>query len=473
MSFKKVQLNAPHLTLWLSEDNGLLFHEGKKELSQIEPISIALLMALDEGLTNEQALIELQQYSSLSKEQLKPSLAQVKALFKKTEEQHTYADGLYPELQSHLNQQPEPDSFCLKVANATFAITSDDEDLLNEIKELLAPVQIIAPNEVHFAIDIEIYKGNYLLVSNDIVVEEGLAQNQVMPVFIDRLQILAYQHSDYCFGFHGAALTNCHFRPELVSGSLEATSEAEVRHSRLVRETTSEAESRHSVLVTETINDFESKNMDPRMREEDDETVPSSSTTILLPGVSGAGKSTLTAELSTQNFAVYSDEIIALNDDFNLIGLSLPMAIKSGSWQHIANLYPELNTQPEWHRVDGRILKYIWPAHIAEHTESDIHQENGEPSSSLPELVSGSISTSHKTLLINPSYSKNASPKATKLSVTHTIALVTNGGYQLGVELTEERVEQLIRFCEQISAYQITYSSSEHAQQLVDQICEK
>ncbi|WNC71205.1 hypothetical protein RGQ13_13875 [Thalassotalea psychrophila] len=600
MQFEKIQLNAPHLTLWLSEDKGLVFHQGQKELSQIEPISIALLIALDEGLTNEQAIIELQQHSNLSKEQLKPSLEQVKVLFKNTQEQRTYADGLYPELQNHIIQQPQQHAFCVKVASATFAITCDDERLLSEIKALLAPIQITTPNEVQFAIEIAIYKGNYLLISNDIVVEEGLKQNQVIPVFIDRLQILAYQHSDYCFGFHGAALTTMDYRLRVNDGGAREcdgagkySCETESRHSRLVRETTSEAS--------------EQKNMDPRIgsgillrstssvpgvvREEDgeergndDEGAPSSSflvpsssslspsslapnsscpsVTILLPGVSGAGKSTLTAELSKQNFSVYSDEIIALNNDFNLTTLALPMAIKSGSWQHIAKLYPEIVDQPEWHRVDGRILKYIWPEQIAgmdyrlrgndgeecgndeeergndgeecgngeeergndnggnchsqlvrettsealsSHSQlvrettsealsshsvidtdssneaqlkgidSDLRQEevDGAPSSSflVPNTLDEVPNTS--TFLLSPNYQKEATPNATQLSVVETIALVTNGGYQLGVELTPDRVDQLIQYCEKISAYQMTYANSEQAQQLVEQLCKQ
>ncbi|WOH38997.1 hypothetical protein RI844_07185 [Thalassotalea fonticola] len=492
MQFEKIQLNAPHLTLWLSENKGLVFHQGQKTLLQIEPISIALLIALDEGLTNQQAVIELQQHSNLTEQQLTQSLEQVKPLFKNTEGERSYADGLYPELQNHISQQPQQHSFCLTVANATFAITSDDEGLLNEIKALLTPIEITAPEEVHFAIHIEIYKGNYLLVSNDIVVEEGLSQQQVMPVFIDRLQILAYQHSDYCFGFHGAALTNRH-------------SQAQPCHSRLVRESTSEA---------------------------------SENTTILLPGVSGAGKSTLTAELSRQDFSVYSDEIIALNNDFNLTTLALPMAIKSGSWQHIAKLYPEIKSQPEWHRVDGRILKYIWPEHIAEKTEMDYRlrgndedegcgndeednrhslatnshsqvtnchsqapsrhsrlvrestSEAQEPKSMDPRMReddakdtrhSGDVmpnsfghrestETTNKTFLISPKFNKDATPKATKLTIIDTLKLVTEGGYQLGVELTEDRVEQLIDFCEHIQAYQITYASSEQAQHLINNL---
>ncbi|TRX57205.1 hypothetical protein [Thalassomonas sp. M1454] len=395
MQLEKVNLNIEHLSIWLSDTQGIVYHQGHKSLYRLEPLSLALLFALDDGINEQQTISELQQHSPLSAEQIAPSMQQVKALMVNDQIDRTYADGLYPEFNSHFKQQVKPGDFTLKVANSTFAITSQDHELLSHLKTLLAPITLNNEagdiTEVDFLFEIEHPNEIYTLYSNDQAVEENLTQEQVMPVLIDRLQILSYQQSPYTFGFHGAAL--------------------------------------------------ESINADNPHR-------------VLLPGISGAGKSTLTAELSKQGYQVFSDEIIAINDDHTLNTLELPMAIKSGSWQHIAKLYPEITTQPEWHRVDGRILKYIWPEQIA-------HNKTAE-------LVD--VQKSIKTLLISPNYQAGCEPQIKALSIIETIELVTNGGYQLGVELTEQRVEQLIDFCQSISAYQITYASSAQAQKIINEL---
>ncbi|KGJ94214.1 hypothetical protein [Thalassotalea sp. ND16A] len=406
MPFEKVNLNTPHLTLWLSSEQGLVFHQGQKSLSQLEPITIAILIALDEGLTDEQAIVELQQYSKLTTQQITPALAQVKALFDNSQEPRTYADGRYPELKPHHSQSVKKQDFCIQVANSTFVIQCANKTLEQDIQALLQPIQIKTEQlanqqRIDFIFEVKIEQGQYQLYSNNLLVEQDLKQNQVVPILIDRLQILSYQQSNYCFGFHGAALKNEH-------------------------------------------------------------------NTILLPGVSGAGKSTLTAELSKQNFQVYSDEIIALDNNFTLTSLALPMAIKSGSWQHIAELYPEIEKQKQWHRIDGRILKYIWPEHIAQ------NEVFGDDLGLACAIENGAChtNTTTQTLLLSPKYDKRATPKATKLTVSDTLKLVTEGGYQLGVELNEHTIEKLLDYCQHISTYQITYATSEQADNLVTALCQ-
>ncbi|MEW6996632.1 hypothetical protein AADZ86_02840 [Colwelliaceae bacterium BS250] len=473
MQIEKVNLNIQHLSIWLTATQGLVFHQGHKSLYMLEPLSLALLFALDEGINEQQTIAELQQHSPLTSEQIAPSLKQVKALMVNNQIERTYADGLYPELQGHLPQHAKADDFTIKVANSTFAITCQDKQLLKHITDLLAPIALQNEQneqneqgqenpvnqtiEVDFLLEIEHQNNIYTLYSNDQAVEENLSQNQVMPVLIDRLQILGYQQSDYTFGFHGAALTKA------ISKSKDPD----------LRQDDEGDSSRHSVLDTESPSEAQKQEI-----------------TLLLPGVSGAGKSTLTAELSKLNYQVYSDEIIAINNDLSLNVLALPMAIKSGSWQHIAKLYPEIETQPEWHRIDGRILKYIWPEQIAKPKSNEKNNNNGaenndcrgefihlkadtattdEISHNLQPGVNH-LTPNNKTLLISPKYQANTKPQTTPLSIIDTIALVTDGGYQLGAELTEHRVGQLIEFCKSISAYQITYANSEQSLAIIKQL---
>ena len=69
-------------------------------------LSIALLIALDEGNNKEQTLKQIQQHSGLTIEEITPSYEQVAPLLKYSEIETTYADGKYPELQNHFEQQP-------------------------------------------------------------------------------------------------------------------------------------------------------------------------------------------------------------------------------------------------------------------------------------------------------------------------------------------------------------------------------
>lgn len=455
---QQLPLYTEHLSLWLSDEQGLVFHHGLKSLFKLEPLSLALFIALDEGNNKQQTLKQIEQYSGLTEQQILPSFAQVSPLFKYQEVERSYKDGAYPELQSHFKQTPLKTDFIVQVAQSSFAISCVDDALFKQIKELLQPIQVcissLADEEVDFRFEIEQEKDStFSLYSNDMQVESNLTLKQVMPVFIDRLQILAYQQSDYCFGFHGGALVKKD--PDLRQDDDEIT--------RLSREGGNPQDNHDEI----TRRSFLSR----RSREGGNPQDNHTNKTILLPGVSGAGKSTLTAELSVRGYQVYSDEIIALNNQLNLTAIILPMAIKSGSWQLTESLYPEIANQTEWHRTDGRILKYIWPKQSVDLYEEQTNQCDNQES--VIEPTTENLADHKNTLLLSPKFDAGASPKATKLSIIDTLTLVTEGGYQLGVELSHERVEQLLHFCEQISAYQITYASSEQALSLMDELCQQ
>ncbi|WP_068546642.1 hypothetical protein [Thalassotalea crassostreae] len=425
MPYQRIQLNNQQLSVWLEEDNGIVFSNQTKSLLKLSPLSIALLFAFDEGLTFELAIKQVQDVSGLPSDQISAAAKQIKLLFteQSDQQQKTYADGKYPELKPHNKQKNPQTGFVVQVTNSLFCITSDCDFLHNELTKLLQPIILssqevssndtssdtssknkganspnLANPEIDFVLHIMVFDEGYALISNGLTVEEGLTQLQLVPILIDRLQILAYQQSDYCFGFHGAALVN---------------------------------------------------NQPTQERNEHN---PKLATTILLPGVSGAGKSTLASELSTKGYALYSDEIIAFDDNFKLLPLALPMAIKQGSWAHIAMLYPQLTEQTEWHRVDGRILKYIWPQQIAKITKAE------------------QVQTDTKTLMLCPRFDAMANGSSEPLSVMATLELITHGGYQLGIELTADKAEQLIRFCEHIHTEKLVYANSEQSHSLIDKI---
>ena len=496
---QQLPLYTEHLSLWLSDEQGLVFHHGLKSLFKLEPLSLALFIALDEGNNKQQTLKRIEEYSGLTQQQILPSFLQVSPLFKYQEVERSYKDGVYPELQNHFKQTAINSDFIIQVAQSSFTISCADDTLFKQIKQLLQPIHVcissLADEEVDFRFEIEQEKDStFSLYSNDMQVESNLTLTQVMPVFIDRLQILAYQQSDYCFGFHGGALVKKD--PDLRQDDDVSGIEKQDPDLRQDDDVSGIEKQEPGLRQDDDVSGIEKQ--EPGLRQDDDEITHSShlsrrsflsrrsreggnpqykhtNKTILLPGVSGAGKSTLTAELSVRGYQVYSDEIIALNNQLNLTAINLPMAIKSGRWQLTESLYPEIANQTEWHRTDGRILKYIWPQKCAEQSHQvcaqDIEKDNDRANEE--EQLNKEITPHSNTLLLSPNFNANANPKATKLSIIDTLTLVTEGGYQLGVELSHDRVEQLLHFCEQINAYQITYANSEQALILMEELCQQ
>lgn len=394
MSLTNVPLNTEYLSLYLETDQGMVFHHIKQSLYQLPPLSVALLIAIDEGLDKQHALAEVAQISQILSEQLAEPYKQIKSLFTPNRDEQSYLDGRYPELTGTLagiKRTVVKNALTYQVENATFSFFTESTALLGEIKALLSPCWR-SLREVDFEITVKQQQEIFRVYCNEILIEDQLNYRETIPLIIDRLQILAFQKSDYYFCFHGAAL-------QTPQGNL------------------------------------------------------------LLPGRSGAGKSTLSASLANEQNGLYSDEIIALNKHFQLCILTLPMAIKSGSWDILAEQYPELADAPVWNRLDGRLLKYVWPPVFAKQTV----QKNNKCT---------------EFLLVNPNFSaaKNTTASSSlvsssqKLSVIDTISMLTQSGYQLGMELSESKLQQLINFISISKCYQISYSNNDQAKQQLKEL---
>ncbi|MFT4937760.1 MAG: hypothetical protein ACI88A_000778 [Paraglaciecola sp.] len=397
MALLKIPLNTAYLSLYLEAEQGMVFHHIKQSLYQLPPLSIAFLLALDEGLDKPRALAEIAQSSQIPPEQLSDTYQQIKSLFNQDHDELCYLDGRYPELAkplSGIKTAVKKKTLTYQVADATFAILTGSAPLYRDIETLLAPCQKNL-EEVDFEITINPQQEVYSIYCNELLVEEQLTYPEIIPLIIDRLQILAFQKSDYYFCFHGAALQTPH-------GDL------------------------------------------------------------LLPGKSGDGKSTLSATLANEENGLYSDEIIALNKHLQLCILTLPIGLKSGSWDILATQYPQLADEPVWHRLDGRLLKYVWPSAFAKrcHQKNDKHRD---------------------FLLVNPNFRAAKDTGAAvlpaslpqKLSVIDTISMLTQSGYQLGVELSEEKLQQLIDFISASKCYQLSYANTDQAIQQLKLLWQK
>jgi hypothetical protein len=392
MSLKKISLNTRHLILYIELEQGVVFHKKKQSLYQLTALSISLLLAIDEGLSKQNAVEHVAKLSNLDESELIGPYDKIQYLFDEELAEVSYIDAQYPELATIVKPYYVSISSSLKtyqIDQATYSIETNSIDLQIEIFTLLRQCEKKL-TVIDFQVTIIKCEENshcFDIVCNGLKIEKDLPFKYVMPHLIDRLQILSFQKSDYQYCFHGAAL-------ETEYGSL------------------------------------------------------------LLPGKSGAGKSTLSAILASGDSSLYSDEMIVLDENFRIMTLNLPLAIKSGSWELLDVFYPEMKNETIWLREDGRELKYIWPKRFVN-------------SSNANDLKA------QKALLINPCFIHNKmeiTHHKIKLSVIETLMLMTGGGYQVASELTEDKIEQLFIFISDQPCYQLNYNSTEQALSELEQL---
>lgn len=383
MLMKKIRLSTPALSLYLEDDQGIVFHHRTRTLYQLSTLSVAFFLAIDEGLSQTQCITEIAELTKIPSENLNSTYQQTRTLFQSAAEDMTYLDGQYPDVKSYSGSRPLSElKHCntYQVGGVCFAFSASDKDIFIAIEHILEPIKV-QKKAIDFHIDVRLSvqgsKKGYEVFSNNLMIEESLTKEQTVPVVIDHIQVLAFQLSSYLFCFHGAAL-------KMPLGNL------------------------------------------------------------WLPGKSGAGKSTLSAVLASRNYPLYSDEMIIVDRDFNMKALELPIAIKSGSWDLLATHYPELKQEESWQRLDGRRLKYVWPKHFGTMQDSC----NEDP-----------------FLIYSPTYCKDSTcVHAIKNSVIETIGRLINGGYQVGVELNEQTLEEFIEFIEKAQCYRHTYNKTQQAE---------
>ncbi|HEY9549644.1 MAG TPA: hypothetical protein VIR45_09090, partial [Kiloniellaceae bacterium] len=83
---------------------------------------------------------------------------------------------------------------------------------------------------------------------------------------------------------------------------------------------------------------------------------------MLLPAPPQSGKTCLAAALAKAGLTYCSDETTLLDPQrFNARGLRTALTVKTGAWQLLQPLYPELRALPAHRRGDGKIVKYLRP----------------------------------------------------------------------------------------------------------------
>lgn len=208
MNLTKVPLNSINLTLYIEDEQALVFHRENQSLFSISAAAITLLIALNEFEQVADAFAHVEQLTSLELSQIENIYHELTQLLKATNKQR-YIDGQYPELNTEFSANQLLTKQLLKVyqvANTNFAMQSDCLLIEEECEQLFSPIltENHQPN-FYFSI-VKNKQSQYQLLCNGLTIEDNLLFAQVIPHIVDRMQIIAFQNTDFQFCFHAASL---------------------------------------------------------------------------------------------------------------------------------------------------------------------------------------------------------------------------------------------------------------------------
>ncbi len=154
---------------------------------------------------------------------------------------------------------------------------------------------------------------------------------------------------------------------------------------------------------------------------------------------SGKGKSTLSSYLLSKGAALFSDETIALDSQFEPTRIQMPITLKTGSWDSASHL----NTQGSvWERFDDRKLKYFSP-------------DWKEVKEGLP------------SVLVFPNYNSEGHDQILPIGPCRALKNMALSGYELPKGESCDAVEKILGWLEKIDVFEMTHSSSESAEKML------
>jgi len=165
-------------------------------------------------------------------------------------------------------------------------------------------------------------------------------------------------------------------------------------------------------------------------------------TCVLMPGASGSGKTTLTAAAVAYGFQYCSDDLTLLtHEPVRIRPVPTCLGLKSGSWNVVAGLFPQIHELPTHVRADGKKIRYLPPgAGIAQTGDSCA-----------------------VTRLVFPIWTLGSTPTARKIGTAEALARLTASGYDLPNRINNEVVASLIRYISQMQCFELRYDFTEDA----------
>jgi len=167
----------------------------------------------------------------------------------------------------------------------------------------------------------------------------------------------------------------------------------------------------------------------------------------MLPAQSGNGKTTLTATLLKHGYKLINDDVVPVNHDGTVTTLNLPLKIKSGAWSILASDYPELQQTNVILRADELKMKNL----------------------RIPKTSLCSSGSKHRiTGIIVPKYDTNQQePSCEMLQSTSKLQAFLQAEPYFTHHLTQPYLQKILDWLEPIPAWNIRYSNSQQALQLI------
>ena len=160
------------------------------------------------------------------------------------------------------------------------------------------------------------------------------------------------------------------------------------------------------------------------------------------------GKSTLAAYLVARGADLLADEPALLYlDDWTVSPLRMPISLKEGSWFIRQGHLQQLADSPVHVRSDGTKIRMMYPP--------------PQRCSTRPRRL---------THIMFPRFAPSSPAKLERLSLLHTLHLLSEGGMLLVNKFTRENFEVLLQSVRRTPAYTLQYTSLEEALRMLQEI---
>ena len=169
---------------------------------------------------------------------------------------------------------------------------------------------------------------------------------------------------------------------------------------------------------------------------------------VLMPGTSGSGKTTLTAALLANGFGYCSDDLVLLTSEpIRIRPVPTCLGLKSGSWNIVSSLFPEIHQLPTHVRPDGKQIRYLSPKHSIE------------------------IWNSYRAdFLVFPVWSSGHASEIRRIGSGEALERLTASGYDLPNRINSDVVARLLRWVSELRCFELRYDSIEDAVRTVSDL---
>ncbi|MET4275830.1 MULTISPECIES: serine/threonine protein kinase [unclassified Bradyrhizobium] len=166
---------------------------------------------------------------------------------------------------------------------------------------------------------------------------------------------------------------------------------------------------------------------------------------LLLCGQPGAGKSTLALELVDAGFQYAGDDVALIGADGTICGIPFALTLKQGSWRLLSRLYGDWNDVTH-RRSDGAEVRYL----------------------PIPDAHNGSLSANWIIFLNRVA---SGPVELTPLDQLDSIKRLIEGAFAADGKLSQSGFFALKRIVAGARSFQLIYSESAQARQLLMDLC--